>query len=429
MSDQAVITYVGLLAQAAASCLLVALFLLLRAHARRRRYFQAWSVGWVTQAIALLALVLRYELFAVEVGGEVARGLPLRVLYLVYQLGKLGFLACVVAGTVLLVHGILRRRFTYALGAALFVYALLSVLLARSLDLVVLWQAPLVIAAAGFSAMRLDRLPLERRSLGTRVTAAVLVVIAGLWCLYVVAFADSVARAGAGEGVLRVVARFNSYLDLLATMVLAFGMVLILLEDIHRERDDAYAQLEVAYRRLRNDSLYDPLTGCLNRRALDERVGLQLMGNEYGTVALLDLDNLKEVNDRWGHLAGDRLLRHCAAVLRDGVRPTDRIYRVGGDEFLLLLRRGRAERVGPRIEELLAGAAPPADDPTGGALRLEVSLGCADYEEAGEVDAAIAAADAAMYEHKRGRKAVRAAAPERRRSAGAALAASITGEA
>lgn len=427
MGPQALISYLGLLAQAGASGLLVLLFLLLRTHAQRRRYFQAWSLGWVALAVSLAALVARYELFPALPGVE-SRDLAVLTLYTAYQLGKLGFLAFLVAGTLLLAVGRLRRRVTLAVFAALPVYSVVSVALSPGLDGVVLWQAPWVIGAAGYCALRLAALPAGRQSLGTRLTAGVLAAMAALWSLYLVGFAQVVTREeGTAVGLLDALVRSNSYLDLLGSMLLAFGMVLILLEDQHREIDDAYGQLEVAYARLRGESLYDPLTGCLNRRALEERVGLDGVAGDYGAVAVLDLDNLKVVNDRWGHLAGDRLLQHFAAVLRDSVRPTDRIYRLGGDEFLLLLRRGRADRVATRLEELLGRAAPPPDDPTGGALQLEVSLGCADYDRVEDLPAAVQAADAAMYERKRSRKAERAAEPPRRPSRASGVFRAVTG--
>lgn len=78
----------------------------------------------------------------------------------------------------------------------------------------------------------------------------------------------------------------------------------------------------------------DSLTGLLNRSGLDvqlERVGVG------GAVAMIDLDHFKKFNDEFGHVAGDVALMDFAAVLRDGVRPTDRVFRYGGEEFLIVL--------------------------------------------------------------------------------------------
>ena len=68
-----------------------------------------------------------------------------------------------------------------------------------------------------------------------------------------------------------------------------------------------------------------------------EGVGQEMVRAGFGTAVLADLDNLKVVNDRHGHPIGDKLIRRAADVLRSTLRPYDKLYRWGGDEFLLLL--------------------------------------------------------------------------------------------
>ena len=85
----------------------------------------------------------------------------------------------------------------------------------------------------------------------------------------------------------------------------------------------------------------DPLTGCLNRRALEMRLrrewrAAKRRGSPLAVLAV-DLDNFKPINDTWGHPAGDTVLKELADVMRQTVRDTDVIARVGGDEFVLLL--------------------------------------------------------------------------------------------
>ena len=85
----------------------------------------------------------------------------------------------------------------------------------------------------------------------------------------------------------------------------------------------------------------DPLTGCLNRRALEMRLKREWRGarRRDGNLAVLavDIDNFKPINDTHGHPAGDLVLKELAAVMRETARDTDAIARVGGDEFVLLL--------------------------------------------------------------------------------------------
>ncbi|MGQ7297391.1 diguanylate cyclase domain-containing protein [Quadrisphaera sp. KR29] len=121
-------------------------------------------------------------------------------------------------------------------------------------------------------------------------------------------------------------------------------------------------------------------------------------------VALLDLDDLKLVNDAHGHAAGDELLRTCGAALRACLRDSsDVVARVGGDEFAVLVPR--VGDVGALVARLRAGveAARTADG-----LPLRVSVGAARAEPGRTVAEAVAAADAAMYQDKRRRRAERA---------------------
>jgi diguanylate cyclase (GGDEF)-like protein len=89
---------------------------------------------------------------------------------------------------------------------------------------------------------------------------------------------------------------------------------------------------------LREQAMHDPLTGLLNRRALDERFGHERRDTtEPLTLVLLDLDHFKQVNDRHGHATGDAVLRDFGAAVRSGLRATDALFRVGGEEFALLM--------------------------------------------------------------------------------------------
>ena len=92
---------------------------------------------------------------------------------------------------------------------------------------------------------------------------------------------------------------------------------------------------------LENLSFTDPMTGLLNRRGFENQFRLTLARSrrygEIGVIAYFDLDNLKEINDRLGHGAGDDLVKCCAETLTNSVREIDTVGRLGGDEFCVLL--------------------------------------------------------------------------------------------
>lgn len=103
--------------------------------------------------------------------------------------------------------------------------------------------------------------------------------------------------------------------------------------------------------RLKDQAARDPLTGLANRRRLEEDLGRELARAERSgkplTVMMIDLDRLKATNDRFGHEAGDRRLTGLADRLRAGLRQGDAAYRVGGDEFVVLLPDTTADEIEP----------------------------------------------------------------------------------
>jgi diguanylate cyclase (GGDEF)-like protein len=100
-------------------------------------------------------------------------------------------------------------------------------------------------------------------------------------------------------------------------------------------------RLRKALIREANQARYDPLTGLANRRACEERAELELARSQRSgaalSVAFLDFDGLKRINDERGHAAGDAALVHLAETAQAILRPTDLLSRIGGDEFVLLL--------------------------------------------------------------------------------------------
>jgi diguanylate cyclase (GGDEF)-like protein len=401
----AVVSFIGVIVQLGGELLLVLLFMLLRRYVLRRGYFAAWTAAWACGAVAIMALCVRYLIMPRLVPTPIDEdSLPVRSLYLIYQIGKLSSFALFVSGTATYVTGMRllgSRKFVFAAAAA---YAFVALLGSKgSLNQLVVWQAPVAVVALGACAALLFTLPASRRTLGSVAGGGAFALLATLWLFYGIAFGLR-AAGGPIPAWSTAIISFNTYFDLLLNISLGFAMVVLLMEDAKREVDDAQAELRVAHDQLRRAALYDPLTDSLNRRAFEQGVGLEMARGTFGTVVIADLDNLKAVNDSFGHAAGDRLLRQCSDLLRSTLRPYDKLYRWGGDEFLLVIPSARGTDVEARLGEVLDRAQPITVAHGGATVKLEVSLGAADYTSAEGLEDSIHSADQAMYRQKNQRK-------------------------
>lgn len=151
----------------------------------------------------------------------------------------------------------------------------------------------------------------------------------------------------------------------------------------------------------RTEAVVDDLTGLLNRRALDQRLeelrALAAVGDQSIAAIAADIDHFKRVNDEHGHARGDAVLEQVAARLRGRLRAFDLAYRVGGEEFLVLLPGADVDEAATLAEELRRAV---GDDPIDG-LWITVSFGVA-ATGGGAFDgsALLADADRALYEAK-----------------------------
>jgi diguanylate cyclase len=147
----------------------------------------------------------------------------------------------------------------------------------------------------------------------------------------------------------------------------------------------------------------DPLTGLGNRRLFDETLDDLLTDNSPSrmpALVVLDVDTLKQINDRYGHPAGDVVLRSVAAAIQASIREQDIACRVGGDEFAVILAWGGlrgAQQVASRIRERL----PSALRANSGIAECTVSLGVAEKTSWNQSPAELlAAADSQLYANR-----------------------------
>lgn len=178
-------------------------------------------------------------------------------------------------------------------------------------------------------------------------------------------------------------------------------------------------QISLAIEALEQRAMTDPLTGLYNRAYLADRFLVEVRrARNYGvpmSFALFDIDRFKQINDRYGHSAGDAVLRKLASFLRERTRSTDAVVRYGGEEFAVLMATAdsdvafeQAERIRTELEKtpfIVPGQAEP--------IRVTISGGVATYPQDGQTfPELIAAADAGLYHGKEnGRNQVCASRP------------------
>ena len=211
---------------------------------------------------------------------------------------------------------------------------------------------------------------------------------------------------------------FSSQLQLdiavrgLLGLVLIFNVYMLYQQHLLRQlRNHLSSQIEVATEhRVRAEALYelailDPLTGLYNRRFSEERLRAEIVRADRHRVPLIvilfDLDNFKQINDRFGHSAGDEVLKEFARHLNKAIRGSDFAVRTGGDEFLLVLPECPPENV----QLVLSRLTPFIVDCDGERIAVSSSRGWAQYHPSETPEQLIRRADEGLYEQKESRRA------------------------
>jgi diguanylate cyclase len=191
--------------------------------------------------------------------------------------------------------------------------------------------------------------------------------------------------------------------------VAMLSVAVLMIRFVSEQYDQLIASLFLEHQ-IRELANTDPLTGLANRRAIMSELDSALQAFEAGAesfgVALLDLDGFKEINDQMGHHAGDAVLQKVAERLSAAANKGDTVGRLGGDEFIVLMRGlTQANEISARTTAMLATLCQPVDI-MGNRLSIAASLGYAQHPEDGaNVEAILHAADAALYVAKRDGKA------------------------
>jgi diguanylate cyclase (GGDEF)-like protein len=168
------------------------------------------------------------------------------------------------------------------------------------------------------------------------------------------------------------------------------------------------AKEEEAMKRVYESTLRDALTGLYNRRHLEHQLDVEIASalrhKKHLSVAMLDIDHFKKVNDTYGHAAGDHVLRTFASVVGNLVRPEDLFARYGGEEFTLVLRdtdETRALALAERLRSMIEQTSIPFGSQT---IRITSSSGVATLEECEQPDKGtiMRIADERLYAAKQG---------------------------
>lgn len=157
--------------------------------------------------------------------------------------------------------------------------------------------------------------------------------------------------------------------------------------------------------RLYRESTQDPLTGLINRRVLVKRLASEIEhigeGKDTFCILMFDLDRFKRINDNYGHLIGDKVLKATAAILQTGLRDQDIVARFGGEEFVAVLPNCRSEEAIAIAERIRASCysthitAPNGDD-----IQLSTSVGVTEYEPGEAIEVTLNRADESLYKAK-----------------------------
>jgi diguanylate cyclase (GGDEF)-like protein len=253
--------------------------------------------------------------------------------------------------------------------------------------------------AAGIADERLNRLVTSNapsdRAATVNALDALVASLYSLWREETPVFRKMIAVRLTDYGRQRLIALIPGFIGIVAAVLVAFLTMRLIYEHAAKE----VAQRSAAEHE--HTAMHDHLTGLLNRRAFMGVLHRASEGSDRGAVCLFDIDDFKDVNDTYGHLAGDDLLVNLARIIEASVRSTDAVARLGGDEFAVFLH-SPIDRAG--IERVLSAIATEAATPMairGETIRSSISAGAAMVDRSGfGIEEVLSAADRALYAAK-----------------------------
>lgn len=380
---------IGLIVQLNGIFLIIILSLFLR-RSLKLVALKYWTIAWLALSFSLISLRLAVDYPQMS-----------SMLFTYYFLGEYIF-------GYMLVTGIrsLDEKFEFSSRAQwIFVpFVIVSIalpLISRDFYTILPFHTLFLSVFAGLAFYWLNRL--EHRTIGWHVMRATL----ALMTLNFVSF-FALELIQTESAFAKTVLSYNYVINMVVQTALGFGMVIVLLEKVLSDFQRTNTRLEEAHKRLETLVHTDPLTAAFNRHAFYGFVR-RSSGDEQsatGCVGFFDIDGLKNINDCFGHSAGDSAIRLVVRSIRDIIRAEDLIYRWGGDEFFVIMVGMDAEMAETRMARLQNKLKQVSLDGVAEPLDIGVSWGFKNFTDMADLENSINEADAKMYEQKRLRKTV-----------------------
>jgi diguanylate cyclase (GGDEF)-like protein len=377
----------ALLIQAMGAALIGLLCLMLN-RVVRHPALSAWVRGWVSLGGALIALLIEQA-----IPGSAAATLPL------YMFGEYLFGYWIIEGCA---HFGGRRwssrwlpRLITPLAAfsiampQLIGYGFAAVFTLQSLALAFIFGTALIALAP---AARRD--PSSPGLLTMRVALLLLTLI---FLGYLPIF---IANLLSNAALPMTLLKLSSATHLVFEFVLGFGGAVLVLEQSHQGLAVRNDTLTADNARFRGQAERDALTNAYNRHAFFQLLDAFRVGDTAirGCAVMIDVDGLKQLNDGFGHVLGDAALIRVANAIQQLARDDDRLFRWGGDEFMLIALNQDAAAVAVQLDQLNPSLAAP------GSVTVQVSYGVVEFGTLGELSDAVRRADLSMYARKRERR-------------------------
>lgn len=189
---------------------------------------------------------------------------------------------------------------------------------------------------------------------------------------------------------------FNHFI-IVSVLFIFVSMFIFRLESNRKETHALLQKLEF-------DANHDALTGLFNRRFMDHVFHQVVNQNEPFVIVLGDIDSFKRINDTYGHLAGDEVIKRVASIIQSEISPTDYCARWGGEEYLILIQSASANAVQQWLQELQIRIKDSPITFQNQTISIQISFGFQIHDHAQSIDDTIRIADHYLYKMKEARK-------------------------